>query len=115
MSRHGRKGGGAKKGGNRRNENNITYACPLPILLEPTGYKSTKALLGLFGYSSNRIVNPHVEGIFDHASHSVWVKKSDQAMLLWKRGFFGKGNLSRSEPSWLNRQIHQREMQRKGG
>ena len=27
-------------------------------------------------------------------------------MILWRRGFFGKGNLSRSEPSWLVRQSH---------
>jgi tRNA-splicing endonuclease subunit Sen2 len=27
-------------------------------------------------------------------------------MTLWRRGFFGKGNLSRSEPSWLARQSH---------
>jgi len=27
-------------------------------------------------------------------------------MTLWRCGFFGKGNLSRSEPSWLARQSH---------
>lgn len=27
-------------------------------------------------------------------------------MILWRRGFFGKGNLSRSEPSWLSRQLN---------
>ncbi|KAL0953485.1 hypothetical protein HGRIS_004715 [Hohenbuehelia grisea] len=30
-------------------------------------------------------------------------------MTLWRRGFFGKGDLSRSEPSWLTRQINIRE------
>ncbi|KNZ75114.1 putative tRNA-splicing endonuclease subunit sen2 [Termitomyces sp. J132] len=30
-------------------------------------------------------------------------------MLLWRRGFFGKGDLSRSEPSWLARQINIRK------
>jgi hypothetical protein len=30
------------------------------------------------------------------------------AMVLWRRGFFGKGDLSRSEPSWLARQISNR-------
>ncbi|KAG5637787.1 hypothetical protein H0H81_003179 [Sphagnurus paluster] len=30
-------------------------------------------------------------------------------MLLWRRGFFGKGDLSRSEPSWMARQINNRK------
>jgi len=34
--------------------------------------------------------------------------------VLWQRGFFGKGDLSRSEPSWLARQINARKMAKKG-
>ena len=30
-------------------------------------------------------------------------------MVLWRRGFFGKGDLSRSEPSWLARQLNLRK------
>lgn len=36
------------------------------------------------------------------------------AMVLWQRGFFGKGDLSRSEPSWLARQINARKLAKKG-
>jgi len=41
-------------------------------------------------------------------TRSVWVLQSKDAILLWQRGFFGKGDLSRSEPSWLTRQINNR-------
>ncbi|KAG8529738.1 uncharacterized protein KY384_005219 [Bacidia gigantensis] len=45
-----------------------------------------------------------VQGIFCPDSNSVHVTDHAQARLLWERGFFGKGSLSRSEPTWLDRE-----------
>lgn len=58
------------------------------------------------------VSNPHCVGIFDAGSRSVWVVNKQDRDLLWQRGFFGKGNLSRSEPSWLKRRINQLEAER---
>ena len=96
--------GGAKKGGGRRTENNRIYGHPLPVIVEKS-HSWTGHILGLFGGSSTRVLNPHCTGIFDPDTRSVWVVETKDAMILWRRGFFGKGDLSRSEPSWRARQI----------
>jgi tRNA-splicing endonuclease subunit Sen2 len=110
--RGGRRRGG--KGGVRRNEqNNRIYAHPLPVVFsEPT---PSRSLLGLLGLQRAQVLNPHCEGVFDPASRSVWVVDAAHAMILWRRGFFGKGDLSRSEPSWLARQISDRMATARGG
>ena len=61
------------------------YVHPLPILFDPF----------------RRL---HCEGVFDKLTKSVWVTNREHAMSLWRHGFFGKGDLSRSEPTWLARQ-----------
>lgn len=107
---------GKGKGSGRRIENNRIYAFPLPLLLESQqSLQWSSFFLGLLNPSAFRIVKPQIEGIFDAATRSVWVLNSSDAMLLWRRGFFGKGNLSRSEPSWLARQVNQRELKARGG
>ncbi|THH04787.1 hypothetical protein EW145_g5268 [Phellinidium pouzarii] len=117
-SRGGRRGGNAK-GGARRTENNRIHAYPLPLVLEPASDtlvgKCTANVLRLFGLSNGHISRPHLEGVLDPATHSVWIANSSDAMLLWRWGFFGKGNLSRSEPSWLTRQLNQRKAKAYGG
>ncbi|PSR90595.1 hypothetical protein PHLCEN_2v4888 [Hermanssonia centrifuga] len=104
--------GAHNKGGIRRNENNKIYGHPLPLIFsEPSNvkYYSPHRALGLFGISSARLETPHCEGILDTATHSVWIMNSGDAMILWRRGFFGKGDLSRSEPSWYTRQANARQ------
>ncbi|KAI5121497.1 hypothetical protein M0805_006534 [Coniferiporia weirii] len=118
-TRGGKQGGGGKKGA-RRSENNKIYAYPLPLVLDPLpsgspAAKCAAGLLGIFGFSAARISRPHLEGVLDAATRSIWVANSGDAMLLWRRGFFGKGNLSRSEPSWLARQLNQRKVRAAGG
>ena len=99
MSRHRRSEG--NKGGGRRAENNRIYAHPLPLT-----FSQAYVTLGL----SRRIVlNPCCEGYWDPLTRSVWVTNPKDSTTLWQRGFFGKGNLSRSEPSWLSRQINARK------
>ncbi|EJU03466.1 hypothetical protein DACRYDRAFT_114863 [Dacryopinax primogenitus] len=86
----------------RQNNNNVIYANPLPILLETP--RSTTSL-GLF--SPTRIVNPKFSAIYDPMTRSVWVTGKGDVRVLWERGFFGKGSLSRSEPTWLTRRVMQ--------
>lgn len=109
------RGRGGGKGGGRHQQNNITYAYPLPLIFEPPAPTTVNSLLGTIGLSKPRVLNPHCEGYFDAATRSVWIVDPKHAMVFWRRGFFGKGNLSRSEPSWLTRQVNARKAQRKGG
>ncbi|OLN86868.1 putative tRNA-splicing endonuclease subunit tsp-2 [Colletotrichum chlorophyti] len=44
------------------------------------------------------------EGIWSPESKSVNVVKHESMRALWEQGFYGKGNLSRSEPNWLKRE-----------
>lgn len=107
----------SQKAPGRRSENNRIYANPLPIIFadEPEHPSVLHKALGLLpGISLTRILNPHCEGVFDATTRSVWVTDMKHAMTLWQRGFFGKGDLSRSEPSWLARQVNARKQARTG-
>ncbi|OSX64204.1 hypothetical protein POSPLADRAFT_1137972 [Postia placenta MAD-698-R-SB12] len=97
--------GGGNKGGARRHQNNTLYAHPLPLVLDQPPPTWSTHILGLFGLAGTRVLNPHCEGVFDPATRSVWVLNAKDLAILWTRGFFGKGDLSRSEPSWRTRQI----------
>jgi len=99
MSRH-RRPEGKKGGGSRRAENNKIYAHPLPLV-----FSQSYVALGL---SRPIVLNPCCEGHWDPLTRSVWVTNPKDSAILWQRGFFGKGNLSRSEPSWFSRQINVR-------
>ena len=54
--------------------------------------------------------NPNVQisGCFCSSTLSVHVTNESAALALWENGFFGKGSLSRSEPSWLEREHRRR-------
>ena len=97
-----------KKAGRKRNENNIIYANPLPIVFSRIENRFAVTTLGIFGISPTRVLNPRCKGIFDPITRSIWVTDPKDRMVLWRRGFFGKGNLSRSEPSWLVRLANSR-------
>ncbi|KAF9221369.1 hypothetical protein BS17DRAFT_263713 [Gyrodon lividus] len=106
----------SQKSSARRTETNRIYSNPLPIILtEPSQPSLLHKALGLLGVSVTQILNPHCEGVLDLATRSVWVLNMKDAMVLWQRGFFGKGDLSRSEPSWLARQINARKQAKQGG
>ena len=106
--------GGPNKGGARRAENNRIYAHPLPIVFQSPFPNKVRSTLGLLGLSLNQVLNPHCEGYLDLATRSVWVIDPSSSKTLWRKGFFGKGDLSRSEPSWLARQINDRKAGRAG-
>ncbi|PPQ63370.1 hypothetical protein CVT24_005635 [Panaeolus cyanescens] len=105
-SSRGKGSGTQQKAGGRRAENNRIYAHPLPLLFVDPPKTRMTSVLGLLGLSLTRVENPHCEGVFDPITRSVWVSKPEHSTILWRRGFFGKGDLSRSEPSWLARQIN---------
>ena len=102
--------GAQGKGGARRNENNRIYANPLPLIFSPSNDAgsswSLRNPLGLLSISRHGVLNPHCVGVYDAATRSVWITNSKDSTILWRRGFFGKGDLSRSEPSWLTRQVN---------
>ena len=92
------------KAGGRKNENNRIYTHPLPLVIESRdSSKWTPSFLGLFGLRTTRIEKPLCECVLDPSTRSVWVLDKDSSILLWRRGFFGKGSLSRSEPTWFTR------------
>ncbi|KZT55825.1 hypothetical protein CALCODRAFT_498158 [Calocera cornea HHB12733] len=89
----------------RQNPNNVIYANPLPLIIEtrpPAPYT-----LGLLPFPRTKIINPECSGIYDALTRSVWIVGKRDVRVLWERGFFGKGSLSRSEPSWLTRKVQQ--------
>ncbi|KAI0788795.1 hypothetical protein C8Q75DRAFT_719501 [Abortiporus biennis] len=116
MSRN-RRGPQGKGGGARRAENNKIYGDALPITFPlSTDYNEDKSLSLLArGFRiGGTILNPNCEVVFDKTTRSAWTFSSRDAMILWRKGFFGKGDLSRSEPSWLSRQINALKAAKKG-
>lgn len=92
------------KAGARRHENNRIYANPLPLIFEPSS-SNYGSILNRIGLNlATKVLRPQCEAVFDELTKSVWVTNHEHSMLLWRRGFFGKGDLSRSEPTWLARQ-----------
>lgn len=140
-----RPGGG--KGGGARNQNNIKYGTPLPLLLPTSalhpssnyqrrGRELSDAREGKAGpgpvtsclrYFRNiwpaedTLQKTVIKGHFDFHTRSVWITDDNvpdnettpdtslsplaRKRLLFERGFFGKGSLSRSDPSWKIRRV----------
>jgi tRNA-splicing endonuclease subunit Sen2 len=104
------RGGGSFKAGGKRSENNHIYANALPLIFSNApSSNSFESVLNALGLSLTKTINPHCEGVFDPTTRSVWVLDKKDVTLLWQRGFFGKGDLSRSEPSWFSRQMNIRQ------
>lgn len=57
---------------------------------------------------------PQIQAIYDELTQTVSVHGEDDMVALWRRGFFGKGSLSRSEPSW-KRRVENRRAEFEGG
>ncbi|GBE86491.1 Probable tRNA-splicing endonuclease subunit [Sparassis crispa] len=101
---------GDKKPGACRAENNKIYAHPLPLTFtRHNAPNPSQYVLGLFGLWRADLLNPRCVGVFDPVTCSVWVSNTRDSTILWRRGFFGKGDLSRSEPSWRTRQFNARK------
>lgn len=102
----------------RPNYNQI-HALPLPLTTYPLPPLVPHNPLSLIQiactYISQLLAPPRshpstlYRAYFIPGARSVHVVDKEAIRVLWERGFFGKGSLSRSEPSWLDR-----EKRRKG-
>ncbi|KAI3485458.1 hypothetical protein L1887_51201 [Cichorium endivia] len=115
-------------------QKNQLYSKPLPVELDgasehdiagdesaPSLWSSILSLLTLGASSStskpasSQKAKEKVAVCYDANLNTVWVQDLDQGVrLLWQRGFFGKGNLSRSEPTWRQRKVNEIDALRKG-
>ena len=90
------------------------HSKPLPLDVHPLpAFHPTHpiSLLRLAYAFLSQLISPptsHPEhlfiGYFSPESRSVHITDPAQVRALWEMGFFGKGTLSRSEPSWLERE-----------
>lgn len=104
------RGKSSQKNGLRRDNINKIYTFPLPLVFFDPAPNQPRSVFSFLGLPLTNIENPHCDGYLDMITHSVWVVDSVHSKALWRRGFFGKGDLSRSEPSWLARQINIRQL-----
>jgi len=89
------------------------YAVPVPIRTFPlpSFYPSNPLSLVQLAYTwlSQAFWPPPPEpfiihvGVWSPATRSVNITDPRSMRTLWEQGFFGKGNYSRSEPSWMRR------------
>lgn len=56
-----------------------------------------------------------ITGIFSSETRSVHITDHASVRALWEMGFFGKGTMSRSEPSWLDREKARLKANKHGG
>lgn len=90
------------------------YALPLPVNVYPLPplipHNPFSVLQIALTYLIQLVAPPssHPEGLYQGflspETHSVHVLDAATIRMFWERGFFGKGNLSRSEPSWFERE-----------
>lgn len=83
------------------------HQSPFPSLnpLLPTSYLTYLFSLLLPPASSPE---PTLEAFYDPLTQSVQVTDLASVLQLWQSGFYGKGNLSRSEPTWWVREQNRR-------
>ncbi|RUP08840.1 hypothetical protein BC936DRAFT_140110 [Jimgerdemannia flammicorona] len=95
----------------------LHYSTPLPVALATKSVDLSVRSLVTFAFRSvYRFLHPRPpqvathHGIFVPFGQCVWIMRRDDMDDLWRKGFFGKGTLSRSEPTWMSRKIE--ELQR---
>ncbi|KAI9358993.1 hypothetical protein BD770DRAFT_63071 [Pilaira anomala] len=83
---------------------NKKVTIPLPVSL----YGGSKLLHGLIRlYYSVFLPQPKITGTFMEFGRFVWIHDQTWITKLHQSGSFGKGDLSRSDPTWLDRNIQQ--------
>ncbi|KAJ5379013.1 SEN2 subunit of tRNA-splicing endonuclease [Penicillium cosmopolitanum] len=93
----------------------LIHRFPLPVNAHPVPpvipHNPLSILSAALSYLSFLISRPSQEihsAYFDPATSSIHVTDEKAIRALWEMGFFGKGSLSRSEPSWLEREKKRR-------
>lgn len=103
----------------------LIHSKPLPLKVHPLPAFIPQNPLSLlriasvllqqfFSPPSSHPIAP-ITGIFNPETHSVHVTDPAHIRALWEMGFFGKGTLSRSEPSWLEREKARLKASKHGG
>ena len=96
---------------------NVLHSWPLPIQVNPLPplipHNPLSLIYFAYAYISSLWSPPssHItkyRGYFSPETRSVHVTDEEAVRGLWEKGFFGKGSLSRSEPSWLDREKRRR-------
>ena len=97
---------------------NKIHAKPLPVVAYPLPplipHNPLSILHIAFTYLYQLFAPPSshpkilYQAYFSPETRSVHVTDETAIRALWERGFFGKGSLSRSEPSWLDREKKRR-------
>lgn len=82
---------------------------PLPTLIPHNPLSIISIALSYLTYLVSPPSHERFSAYFDIPSSSIHVTDPKAIRALWEMGFFGKGSLSRSEPTWL-----EREKKRKG-
>jgi tRNA-splicing endonuclease subunit Sen2 len=81
---------------------------PLPLTVYPSDTYFNFVIKSLLQcYYSVIKPKPQFTGTFMEFGRFVWIQHGDSVRKLYHSGFFGKGDLSRSEPTWLSRNIQQ--------
>ncbi|TGZ82668.1 hypothetical protein EX30DRAFT_328435 [Ascodesmis nigricans] len=94
----------------RRPDYNTIHAKPLPVSITPyppliphNPLSLLQILYTFFFCRQSCLPSPLYTAKFSEMTRCVHVTDERSMMALWNDGFFGKGSLSRSEPTWLSR------------
>ena len=109
----------------KRPNYNLIHSKPLPLTtyplpdFHPTNPISLLRLAYVFVSQylfppSSHPAEPYI-GYFSLETRSVHITNPRHIRALWEMGFFGKGTLSRSEPTWMDREKARLEARRAGG
>lgn len=74
---------------------------PLPVLIPHNPLSLVAIALSYIAQILAPPTRPTFKGYFSSATSSIHVTDAETIRKLWEMGFFGRGNLSRSEPTWL--------------
>lgn len=78
------------------------YSELLPLIPSSPTFLSS-FISSLLPHGTLSLSPPQIEAIYDELTKVIMVQDQEDMKRLWKCGFFGKGSLSRSEPSWRKR------------
>ncbi|OBT72737.1 hypothetical protein VF21_08988 [Pseudogymnoascus sp. 05NY08] len=112
--KNGTAGNGRPRGPSRSQQINKLYSHPTPLRTFPlptfVPHNPISLVQILYTWLHQTISPPSshpqalYQGVFSPELRSIHVTDQRSAHALWREGFFGKGSLSRSEPSWLDRE-----------
>merc|ERR1712029_935021 len=75
---------------------------PLPVLIPHNPLSLVAIALSYLAQVLAPPSRPTYKGYFSSATSSIHVTDLETIRKLWEMGFFGRGSLSRSEPTWLD-------------